>query len=50
MFNFDEEHFYPAQEAIDMYHRYKEISPCLVKWVLKHTVYPLLGVEFSNGR
>ena len=24
MFNFDEEHFYPAQEAIDMYHRYKE--------------------------
>lgn len=24
MFNFDEDHFYPAQEAIDMYHRYKE--------------------------
>ncbi|ALS00409.1 6-phospho-beta-glucosidase [Enterococcus silesiacus] len=24
MFAFDEEHFYPAQNAIDMYHRYKE--------------------------
>lgn len=24
MFNFDDEHFYPAKEAIDMYHRYKE--------------------------
>lgn len=24
MFDFDEDHFYPAQEAIDMYHRYKE--------------------------
>ncbi|MHC5229460.1 6-phospho-beta-glucosidase [Enterococcus sp. LJL99] len=24
MFNFDEDHFYPAQEAIDMYHHYKE--------------------------
>ncbi|EOI00761.1 6-phospho-beta-glucosidase [Enterococcus haemoperoxidus ATCC BAA-382] len=24
MFAFDDEHFYPAQNAIDMYHRYKE--------------------------
>lgn len=24
MFDFDDDHFYPAQEAIDMYHRYKE--------------------------
>ncbi|MGX7151237.1 6-phospho-beta-glucosidase [Enterococcus ureasiticus] len=24
MFDFDDEHFYPAQNAIDMYHRYKE--------------------------
>ena len=24
MFNFDDEHFYPAKEAIDMYHNYKE--------------------------
>lgn len=24
MFDFDDEHFYPAKEAIDMYHRYKE--------------------------
>lgn len=24
MFEFDEHHFYPAKEAIDMYHRYKE--------------------------
>lgn len=24
MFRFDEDHFYPAKEAIDMYHRYKE--------------------------
>ena len=24
MFDFDEDHFYPAKEAIDMYHRYKE--------------------------
>lgn len=24
MFDFDDEHFYPAQEAIDMYHHYKE--------------------------
>ena len=24
MFDFDDEHFYPALEAIDMYHRYKE--------------------------
>ncbi|OTN86519.1 6-phospho-beta-glucosidase [Enterococcus sp. 7E2_DIV0204] len=24
MFHFDEEHFYPAQNAIDMYHRYQE--------------------------
>ncbi|WP_462259209.1 6-phospho-beta-glucosidase [Vagococcus teuberi] len=24
MFEFDEQHFYPAKEAIDMYHRYKE--------------------------
>lgn len=24
MFDFDSDHFYPAQEAIDMYHRYKE--------------------------
>ena len=24
MFDFDEDHFYPALEAIDMYHRYKE--------------------------
>lgn len=24
MFEFDNEHFYPAKEAIDMYHRYKE--------------------------
>lgn len=24
MFAFDEDHFYPAQHAIDMYHRYKE--------------------------
>ena len=24
MFDFDEHHFYPAKEAIDMYHRYKE--------------------------
>ena len=24
MFDFDEDHFYPAQNAIDMYHRYKE--------------------------
>ncbi|PAF22124.1 6-phospho-beta-glucosidase [Terribacillus saccharophilus] len=24
MFDFDEEHFYPAKTAIDMYHRYKE--------------------------
>ena len=24
MFAFDEDHFYPAQNAIDMYHRYKE--------------------------
>ncbi|MGK0550996.1 6-phospho-beta-glucosidase [Enterococcus faecalis] len=24
MFTFDEEHFYPAKEAIDMYHRYNE--------------------------
>ncbi|MGX4686721.1 6-phospho-beta-glucosidase [Vagococcus sp. JNUCC 83] len=24
MFNFDDNHFYPAKEAIDMYHRYKE--------------------------
>jgi len=24
MFAFDDEHFYPAKEAIDMYHRYKE--------------------------
>ncbi|MGY3703484.1 6-phospho-beta-glucosidase [Vagococcus martis] len=24
MFDFDEQHFYPAKEAIDMYHRYKE--------------------------
>lgn len=24
MFEFDDDHFYPAQEAIDMYHRYKD--------------------------
>lgn len=24
MFNFDDDHFYPAKEAIDMYHHYKE--------------------------
>lgn len=24
MFNFDEKHFYPAKESIDMYHRYRE--------------------------
>lgn len=24
MFDFDDDHFYPAKEAIDMYHRYKE--------------------------
>ena len=24
MFDFDDEHFYPAKNAIDMYHRYKE--------------------------
>ena len=24
MFEFDEDHFYPAKIAIDMYHRYKE--------------------------
>ena len=24
MFDFDDEHFYPAKKAIDMYHRYKE--------------------------
>ena len=24
MFNFDSEHYYPAKEAIDMYHHYKE--------------------------
>lgn len=24
MFNFDDEYFYPAKEAIDMYHRYKD--------------------------
>ena len=24
MFTFDEEHYYPAKEGIDMYHRYKE--------------------------
>ena len=24
MFEFDDKHFYPAKEAIDMYHRYKE--------------------------
>ena len=24
MFDFDNEHFYPAKEAIDMYHNYKE--------------------------
>lgn len=24
MFDFDDEHFYPSKDAIDMYHRYKE--------------------------
>ena len=46
MFNFDEEHFYPAQEAIDMYHRYKEDIALFGEMGFKHTVYPLLGVEF----
>ena len=47
MFDFEEGYFYPAKEAIDMYHRFKEDIASLARWVLRPIVCPLLGVGFS---
>ena len=38
--------FYPAKEAIDMYHHYKEDIALLQKWVLRPIGFPLFGPEF----
>ena len=46
MFLFEEDYFYPAKEAIDMYHHYKEISLFLQKWALRLIDFPLLGLGF----
>lgn len=35
MFNFDDDHFYPAKESIDMYHHYKEDIQLLAEMGLK---------------
>lgn len=44
---FDEEHFYPAKEAIDMYHHWKDDLALLLKWALRPIECQLLGHEFS---
>lgn len=46
MFSFEEGYFYPAKQAIDMYHHYKEDIALLRKWALRLIVYPLLGLGF----
>ena len=46
MFSFEEGYFYPAKEAIDMYHHYKEDIALLRRWALKPIDFPLLGLGF----
>ena len=46
MFSFEEGYFYPAKEAIDMYHHYKEDIALLQKWALRPIGFPLLGLGF----
>ncbi len=48
MYDFDDQHFYPALTAVDFYHYYKEDIALLVKWDLKIFVYLLLGHVFSQ--
>ncbi len=38
--------FYPARKGIDFYHRYKQDSDCLPRWVLKACAYQLPGAAF----
>lgn len=38
---------YPNHSAIDFYHHYKEDIKLWLKWALKLSELPLLGLEFS---
>ena len=47
MFSFEEGYFYPAKEAIDMYHHYKEDIALFAEKALRLIGFPLLGQEYS---
>ena len=46
MFSFEEGYFYPAKEAIDMYHHYKEDIALFAEMGLKPIDFPSLGLGF----
>ena len=46
MLDWDEEHYYPAKGAIDMYHATRKTLNCLRKWDSKCIGCPCLGREF----
>ena len=48
MFEFDDEHFYPAKEAIDMYHHYKEDIKLFAEMGFKTYRCSIAWVEFSQ--
>ena len=48
MYDFDDQHFYPALTAVDFYHHYKEDIALFGEMGFKTFVYLLLGHVFSQ--
>lgn len=46
--NMDPSLYYPSHQASDFYHHYREDIALMGEWVLKYTVCPSPGHEFSR--